>query len=171
MHTLSFATNGSVMFFIVYITGRYRQISNVRRTKSQNLNVARLVCVIYWSQVLSREWIGAALVCDAPTTTQWPTILLATEMSMIDLFLLLFVACPMMGSLHCFLTKHHDHSHCDSFVSHFDHWDVRRKLSHILMIYKNKEFSSEWYVTSIISQYHVNRAKYKFNVTNMYIYI
>ena len=69
IHTLSFATNGSVMFFIVYITGRYRQISNVRRTKSQNLNVARLVCVIYWSQVLSREWIGAALVCDAPTTT------------------------------------------------------------------------------------------------------
>ena len=38
----------------------YTKISNISRTKSQNLNDCRLVlhlfCPIYWSRVLSREW-------------------------------------------------------------------------------------------------------------------
>ena len=35
----------------------YRKVSNIRRTKSQNLNVSRLLLYpIRWSQVLSREW-------------------------------------------------------------------------------------------------------------------
>ena len=42
------------------VTSTYRQVSNIRRTKSQNLNASRLIlqffCAIYGSQVLSREW-------------------------------------------------------------------------------------------------------------------
>ena len=38
----------------------YRQTSNIRRTRFQNLNVSRLVlqlfCPIYWSQMSSPEW-------------------------------------------------------------------------------------------------------------------
>ena len=38
----------------------YCQFSNIRRTKSQNINVSRLVlqllCPIHWSQMLSWEW-------------------------------------------------------------------------------------------------------------------
>ena len=43
-------------------TQKYRQTSNISRTKSQNVNVPRLVlqssfkCPIHWCQVLSREW-------------------------------------------------------------------------------------------------------------------
>ena len=56
----------------------YCKISNIRGTKSLNLNVSRLglqlsFCAIYWSPVLGGEWdvVGAALTGDAPTTYIW----------------------------------------------------------------------------------------------------
>ena len=43
-----------------HVSVDYRQVSNMRRTKSQNLNLSRLVLQLslltYWSHVLSREW-------------------------------------------------------------------------------------------------------------------
>ena len=60
---------------------QYRQISNIKRTKSQNLNISPLVlpsCLpIHSSLALSQEWkdiIGATPTGDAPTTSQWSTI-------------------------------------------------------------------------------------------------
>ena len=37
------------------------------------------LCPIYWSQVLSREWRCSWSTDDAPTTSEWPTILLPTN--------------------------------------------------------------------------------------------
>ena len=45
----------------------YHQISNIRRTKSQNLNFSRLAVVsIYWSHVLGRQWR-----CSWSSTGRW----------------------------------------------------------------------------------------------------
>ena len=42
------------------VISKYRQASNIKRTKFQNLNVSRLsyscLCAIYWSPVLSQWW-------------------------------------------------------------------------------------------------------------------
>ena len=54
--------NHKVMDAISYRcpNSNYHQISNIRRTESQNLNVSHLVLQLslckYWSQMLSREW-------------------------------------------------------------------------------------------------------------------
>ena len=67
----------------------YRQVSNIRRTKSQNLNFlvssCSCLCAIYWSQVLSQEWrcSWSALTGDAPTTSERSTILLLTKVPLI----------------------------------------------------------------------------------------
>ena len=62
-----------------------RKTSSISRTKPQHLNVSlssySCLCPIHWSQVLSREWIcswsnGEG---DAPTTSEWSTILLPTK--------------------------------------------------------------------------------------------
>ena len=62
----------------------YRQFSNISRTWSSNINVSRLVLQLsllnlYWSHALSWEWrlVGAAPTGDAPTTSEWSTILLS----------------------------------------------------------------------------------------------
>ena len=61
----------------------YRQISNIRRTKSQTLNVSQLVLQLSLPNPLksgyqdeNEDVVGAAPAGDAPTTSEWSTILL-----------------------------------------------------------------------------------------------
>ena len=65
----------------------YRQISNISHTNSPNLNVSRLALVwtIHWSQVLieNEDVVGTAPTGDAPTTSEWSTILLPTKVRLI----------------------------------------------------------------------------------------
>ena len=35
---------------------KYHQTSNIKCTKCQNLDVSRLILLLFWSQVLSQEW-------------------------------------------------------------------------------------------------------------------
>ena len=68
----------------VYWVGRvelqlcYRWVSKISCTKSQNLNVSRLILqllrnlsksLFYWVQ--NEDIVGAALSGDAPTTSEW----------------------------------------------------------------------------------------------------
>ena len=63
-----------------------RQISNISRTKFQNLNVSCLALQLSLFNPLTPEFqvenegiVGAVLTGDAPTTSEWWTILLATN--------------------------------------------------------------------------------------------
>ena len=60
---------------------------NIRRTKSRNLNVCRLalqsLCPNHWSQVENEDVVGVAPTGDAPTTSEWSTILLLTSLRLI----------------------------------------------------------------------------------------
>ena len=71
---------------MTWFTDTYRQISNISRTYTPNFNVSRLVlqfrCPSYWCQALSRV-VGAAPRGDAPTTSEWSTILLPTKVRLI----------------------------------------------------------------------------------------
>ena len=64
---------------------QYCQTSNISSTKSHHINVlvssCSYLCPMYWSQLLSQEWrcSKAAPTSDAPTTTEWWTILLPTK--------------------------------------------------------------------------------------------
>ena len=59
---------------------QYRQTSNISPTKFQNLNVARLVllCAIY------EDVFAAAPSRDAPTTSEWLTMLFPTKVWLIS---------------------------------------------------------------------------------------
>ena len=68
----------------------YRKFSNIRRTRSQNLNVSHLILqlflcnilkpgAIYWSQVLG----GYRPICVPPATSEWSTIVLPTKVWLI----------------------------------------------------------------------------------------
>ena len=68
----------------------YRQISNIRRTKSQNFNcfLSRLAAVFVQSieasyQVKNEDVVRAAPTGDAPTTSEWSIILLPTRVRLI----------------------------------------------------------------------------------------
>ena len=61
----------------------YHQVSNIRCTKSQNLNVSRLVLQLLLLNPLepgvkqeNEDVVGAAPTGDASTTSEWSTILL-----------------------------------------------------------------------------------------------
>ena len=60
--------------------GTYREISDARRTKSQNLNVPRLIVQFSLPNSLKpgiklrMDVVGAAPTGDAPTTSEWSTI-------------------------------------------------------------------------------------------------
>ena len=69
-----------------YSKWRYRQVSNISRTKSQNLKCfsprlavvfAQFIEAIY--QVENEDVVGAAPTGDAPTTYEWSTIWLPTK--------------------------------------------------------------------------------------------
>ena len=66
----------------------YCQTSNIIHTKSQNFNVSRLA-VVFAQSIKARCWVenedvvGAAPTGDAPTTSEWSTILLPTEVWLI----------------------------------------------------------------------------------------
>ena len=68
----------------------YRQISNISRTKSQYLNVSRLVLQLSspnplkpGARVENEDAVGVAPTGDAPTTSEWSTILLTTKVILI----------------------------------------------------------------------------------------
>ena len=65
----------------------YRKKSNIRRTKSQNLNDSHLVLRLSFPNPLKpgedEDVVGAAPTGDAPTTSEWSTILLPTKVRLI----------------------------------------------------------------------------------------
>ena len=54
----------------------YRQVSNIRRTESQNFNVSRF-------SVENEDVVGAAPTGDAPTTSEWSPSVLPTKVWLI----------------------------------------------------------------------------------------
>ena len=75
--------------YILTIT-KYCQISNIRSTKSQNLNVSHLVFAIVFTQsiearhqVVNEDVVGAGPTGDALTTSKWSIILLPTKVAFI----------------------------------------------------------------------------------------
>ena len=68
----------------------YRKISNIRCTKSPNLNAPRLVLQLSLPipmkpgvTVENEDVVGAAPTGDAPTTSEWSNILLPTKVRLI----------------------------------------------------------------------------------------
>ena len=67
----------------------YNQTSSIRCTKSQNLmflvSSCSCLCPNHWSQVLSWEWrcSWSSATGNAPTTSEWSTILLPTKVQLI----------------------------------------------------------------------------------------
>ena len=68
----------------------YSKISNISHTKFQNFSVSRLgfklICAIYWSQVLSGKWRCSWSSADRQcslVTSEWSTIKLPTKASLI----------------------------------------------------------------------------------------
>ena len=68
----------------------YRQISNISRAKSQNLNVSRLVLQLSVvesiearCQVANEDAVGAAPAGDALTKSEWSKILMPTKVRLI----------------------------------------------------------------------------------------
>ena len=58
----------------------YRQIFNLKRTQSQNIDVSRLVLQLFLLNPLKQgveneDVFGAVPTVDAPTTSEWSTIL------------------------------------------------------------------------------------------------
>ena len=84
----------------------YRNISNISGTKSPNLNVSRLEVVFAQSnearcQVESEDVVGAAPTGDAPTTSEWSTVLLLTDVSYIRELMVI----PNLHSSKCLLWR------------------------------------------------------------------
>ena len=74
--------------FPSYTLGCCRQISNIRRNKSQNFFSCRLVLPLSQSikamrSVDNEDVVGAAPTGDAPTTSEWSAMLLPTEVRLI----------------------------------------------------------------------------------------
>ena len=68
----------------------YRQLSNISRTQSPNINVSRLVLQLSLPNPLkpgcwveNEDVVGAAPTGDAPTTSEWSTIVLPTKACLI----------------------------------------------------------------------------------------
>ena len=84
------------MFSTPYMDGyclAYRKISNIRRTNSLNVNDSHLVLphlIVAFAQAIEARFkignedvVGAAPTGDAPTTSEWSTILLLMKMRFI----------------------------------------------------------------------------------------
>ena len=68
----------------------YRQVSNISRTKIQNLNVSRRVLLLSLCNILKpgvkfeyEDVVGAAPPGDATTKSEWSTIVLPTKVRLI----------------------------------------------------------------------------------------
>ena len=67
----------------------YRQVSNISSTKSQHLKDSRTVAAVFAEYLEARCWVenedvvGTAPTGDAPTTSEWSTILLPTKVRLI----------------------------------------------------------------------------------------
>ena len=66
----------------------YRQISNIRCAKSQNLTVSPLILQLSLYNALkpgrveNEDVVAAAPTGDAPTTSEWSTILMSTKVQL-----------------------------------------------------------------------------------------
>ena len=72
----------------IYGKKTYRKTSNIRRAKSQNLNVSPLSLQFSSHNILkcsveNEDVVGAAPTGDAPTTSEWSTIPLPTQVCLI----------------------------------------------------------------------------------------
>ena len=68
--------------------GEYHQFSNIRRIQSQNINVSRFVLQLSLPnplkcEVENEDVVEAAPIGDAPTTSEWSTILLPAKVRLI----------------------------------------------------------------------------------------
>ena len=80
---LSYASNVSAGHVVAYmLTFIYRQTSNISGIKYQNLNVFRLVSQLSLSNPL-KPGVENDAVGVAPTTSEWPTILLLTKVRLV----------------------------------------------------------------------------------------
>ena len=75
---------------IIFRARHYRQVSNIRRTKSQHLKrLSYCLAAVFAEYLEARCWVenedvvGAAPTGDAPTTSEWSTILLPTKVRLI----------------------------------------------------------------------------------------
>ena len=72
----------------VCVTNEYCKISNIRRTKSPNLNVSHLVLQLPLPNpmkpgVVNEDVVGVAPPGNAPTTSEWSTILVPAKVRLI----------------------------------------------------------------------------------------
>ena len=79
--------NLSIVGSCIYVH-EYHQISNISCTESQYLNVSRLtlqltLCNLLKPGVQNEYVVGAVLTSAAPTTFQWSTVLLPTNLQLI----------------------------------------------------------------------------------------
>ena len=104
----------------------YRQISNISRTESQNWNILVSSCSclfpFHWSQVLSREYGWTSATGDTPTTSEWSTVLLLTDVTYIRGLTLLHVIVV----------------HCRDMVT----WQPSREMMIIAMVFRKFFFSN-----------------------------
>ena len=79
-----------VILFVEILYVYYRQISNISRTIYQTLNVSCRLAFVFIESMEARYYVeyedvvGAAPTGDAPTTSQWSTILLLTRVRLIS---------------------------------------------------------------------------------------
>ena len=84
--------------------GTYCQISNISFTKCQNFNVSGLFFVQSIEarcQVEHEDVVGAAQTGDAPTTSEWPTILLPTKVPLNIRDLTITLVCKQWRNISC----------------------------------------------------------------------
>ena len=82
---------------VCWAANEYRQVSNIRRTKTQHLKYSRTVLQLSLPnplkpEVENEDVVGAGPTGDAPTTSEWSTILLPTMVHLI-LEVLQWVVC------------------------------------------------------------------------------
>ena len=80
----------TVWFQRIVVFSEYRQTYNISRTKSQNLKCYSSRLAVVFAQpiearclVENEDVVGAAPAGDAPTTSEWSTILLPTKVRLI----------------------------------------------------------------------------------------
>ena len=90
IYTLSFSASSTREFCanVPTYVNRYRQVSNIRRTKSQHLKDSHTVLGLtlpnpFKPDVENEDVVGAAPIGDAPTTSEWSTILLPSKVRLI----------------------------------------------------------------------------------------
>ena len=103
----------SFRLFFAIVLYMYRHNSNIRHIKSENLSDCLLVLQlpwVDWSQVENEDVVGAAPTGNAPTTSEWSTILLPTQTCLI-LETWRYVISPMFWGTHVYFRIGFEHDH------------------------------------------------------------